>query len=99
MKRIAASIAAVLTLAAGPALAAEDGAALYKTKCASCHGPDGKGSAMGKKMGSPELGTSKLDEAGVVKVVENGQGKMMAFKGKLTPEQIKAVSAHVKTLK
>lgn len=99
MKRLLASVAAVLFLSAGAARAADDGAELYKTKCASCHGPDGKGSAMGKKMGSPELGGSKMSAAEVAKVVEEGKGKMMAFKGKLTPEQVKAVSAYVKTLK
>ena len=98
MKRLFASIAAVLLLAAGAARA-DDGAEVFKTKCAACHGPDGKGSAMGKKMGSPELGASKLDAGGVQKVVENGQGKMMGFKGKLSPEQIKAVATYVKTLK
>jgi mono/diheme cytochrome c family protein len=98
MKRLLASIAAVLFLAAGAARA-DEGADVYKSKCASCHGPDGKGSAMGKKMGSPELGASKLDAAGVEKVVAAGQGKMMGFKGKLSPEQIKAVATHVKTLK
>jgi mono/diheme cytochrome c family protein len=97
MKRLLA--AAVLFAAAGSAHAAEDGAALFATKCASCHGTDGMGTPVGKKMGSPELPATKLDAAGVEKVVTEGRGKMMAFGGKLTPEQIKAVSAHVKTLK
>ena len=94
MTRLAAAVAALLAFAATPALAAEDAAALYNQKCAACHGKDGK--AM--KMGSPDLTKSK-DAAAIENVVANGKGKMMAFKGKLTPEQIKAVAAHVQTLK
>jgi cytochrome c6 len=99
MKHVLAPVAAVLLLAGGAAHAAEDGENLYTSRCAMCHGPDGKGSPMGKKMGSADLSASKLSEAEVAKVVENGRGKMMSFKGKLTPEQIKAISGHVKTLK
>ena len=38
MKRFIA-ILAVLALMSGMALAAEDGAAIFKAKCAMCHGP------------------------------------------------------------
>ena len=43
MKRFGASIAllSLAALIAVPALAAEDGAALYKSKCAMCHGAAG----------------------------------------------------------
>ena len=49
-------IAAVLVSLAGPALAA-DPAALYGNKCNACHGKDGKGTSVGKKMGAPDLTT------------------------------------------
>ena len=43
MKKTALVIALVLLamVVAGPIVAAEDGAALYKAKCQACHGPDG----------------------------------------------------------
>ena len=103
MKRIGVSIA-VLSLAALialPALAAEDGAALYKSKCAMCHGADG----VAKKMAEPSrnFNDPKFQEAmskeAVAKVVAEGKGKMKGLHDKLTPEQIEAVASHVKTLK
>ena len=88
-------IAAVLVSLAGPALAA-DPAALYGNKCNACHGKDGKGTSVGKKMGAPDLTTLKVSEADIAKTIENGKGKMTAFKGKLAPEEIQAVAKYVK---
>ena len=99
MTRIAAALAACLALSLAAPARAEDGAALFKQKCASCHGPDGKGqTAMGKKLGATDL-TKEKDVAldAIVKHIEDGKPpKMMAYKGKLTPEQIKAVAEYVK---
>ncbi len=100
MNRIVASLAVCLAVAlAAPARAAEDGKALFAQKCASCHGPDGKGQTpMGKKLGAKDLtheDKEPLDE--IVKDIENGKPpKMLAYKGKLTPEQINAVASYIK---
>jgi cytochrome c6 len=92
MKRfLPAVLAAALAL---PALAA-DGAALYASKCAMCHGKDGKGTPVGQKMGAKDLGEEKGKTKEIEKVVTNGKGKMSAFKGKLTDDEIKAVSGYV----
>ena len=93
MKRFAVVLAfAAFALAAR----ADDSAALFTQKCAMCHGKDGKGSPTGLKMGAKDLTTLKLGEGEIEKVVENGKGKMMPFKGKLSPEQIKGVAKYVK---
>ena len=84
-------------------LAAADGAALYKAKCASCHGVNGSGdTAMGKAMKlrdlrSPEV--QKQTDADLTKVTADGKGKMPAYKGKLTDAEISAVVAHMRALK
>jgi len=84
-------------------LAAADGAALYKAKCASCHGVNGSGdTAMGKAMKlrdlrSPEV--QKQTDADLTKVTADGKGKMPAYKGKLTDAEISALVAHMRTLK
>jgi mono/diheme cytochrome c family protein len=81
-------------------LFAADGAATFKTKCAGCHGPDGTKviAALGvKPLNTPEV--KKMGTAGVDNIVTKGQGKMPAFAGKLSPEEISAVSAYVLTLK
>jgi mono/diheme cytochrome c family protein len=41
----------------------------------------------------------KMSDADIKTVVEKGRGKMTGFAGKLTPDQIDAVSKYVKTLK
>lgn len=93
MKKIL--VAALALSLAGPALAA-DAAALYSAKCAACHGKDGKGSPAGKKMGAEDLTKVNESEAKIASVITNGKGKMTAFKGKLTPEEIDALAKYVK---
>jgi cbb3-type cytochrome c oxidase subunit III len=77
---------------------AEDGKALFAQKCASCHGPDGKGQTpMGKKLVVPDLTKVKDSEAAIAGIIENGKPpKMLAYKGKLTPEQVQALAKYVK---
>jgi cytochrome c6 len=94
MKRLALVLAAAFALA--PLARAEDGAALYQSKCKMCHGADGKGSPVGIKMGAKDLTVTKLSEAEIAKTVEEGRGKMTPFKGKLEPAQIQAVAKYVK---
>ncbi len=79
------------------AFAAEDGAALYKAKCASCHGPDGAG-----KVGPAVKGTA-LTEAQIEDVLMKGAAGKKAPHAKgmtgLTADQAKAVATYVKGLK
>jgi cytochrome c6 len=88
-------VAALAVSLSAPALAV-DAAAIYGAKCVVCHGKDGAGSAAGKKMGAPDLRTLKASEQDVAAAITNGKGKMSAFKGKLTPEEIDAVAKYVK---
>ena len=82
---------------------AADGAAVFKAKCAMCHGADGSASTgMGKSMGlkplsSPEV--QKMSDADLTALVNSGKGKMPAYKGKLSDDEISAVVKYVKTLK
>jgi cytochrome c6 len=81
---------------------AETGADLYKGKCALCHGPDGKGSAVGKKLGARELTAAdvqKQSDADLTTIVTKGKNKMPAYDGKLTKEQIDSLVKYIRTLK
>ena len=93
-----------LALAMPTVAAAQGGGAdIFKSKCAMCHGPDGSASTgMGKSMGLKPLGSpevQKTSAADMSALVTNGKGKMPAFKGKLSDEEITAVVQYVKTLK
>src|SRR5512142_1366541 len=92
-----------MVLVAAPAIfAAEDGAALFKAKCAMCHGASGTGDTpMGKtlkvkNLSSPDV--QKQSDEDLMRTISKGKGKMPQFATKLTEDQIKAVIGHVRTL-
>ena len=96
MKRFISSLA-VLALMSGMAFAAEDGAAIFKTKCAMCHGATGEGKS------GPALKGTALTAAQITDVLTNGAPGKKAPHGKavagITADQAAAVAAFVKTLK
>lgn len=77
--------------------AAEDGAAIYKAKCAMCHAPDGAG-----KMGPAVKGTKLTDTQIVDLLTKGAEGKKAPHTkpvGGVTADQAKAVAEFVKGLK
>jgi mono/diheme cytochrome c family protein len=86
-----------------PAQGQGGGEALYKSKCAGCHGPDGKGqTAVGKADNIRDLGSAEVqgqsDDA-IAGIIGNGKGKMPAYGKSLKPDQIKDLVAYIRTLK
>jgi cytochrome c6 len=74
---------------------------LFKSKCVACHGADGSGSAMGKKLGAHDFTTAdvqKMSDAELTDVITNGKNKMPPSKS-LKPEDVKGLVAHIRTLK
>ncbi len=107
MKRISFRMGLVTVLACGliavcSSLAvAQDAAATYKSKCAMCHGPDGKGSSMGTKMGAHDFTSAdvqKQTDAQLTETIAKGKGKMPAYEGKLKDTEIKDLVAYIRTL-
>lgn len=98
MKRIiiALTVIAILSMSC-VAFAAEDGAAIYKTKCAACHGAAGEG-----KVG-PALKGTALTAPQISEVLMKGAPGKKAPHGKaiagLTADQATAVATYVKSLK
>jgi len=96
----------ILTCAVGMALAtsmaAQSAQDLYKSKCQGCHGADGKASAVGKKLGAKDFShpdVVKMSEADLAKITTDGRNKMLAYKGKLTDDQIKDLVKYIKQMK
>jgi mono/diheme cytochrome c family protein len=83
--------------------AAQGGADLFKSKCAMCHGPDGKGqTAMGKTLNLRDLGSADVQsqsDADLTNTITNGKGKMPKYDGKLTKDQIDDLVKYIRTLK
>lgn len=80
----------------------EDAVGLYNTKCATCHGADGKGNtAIAKKLGvrdfaSPEV-QSETDKE-LIAITEKGKNKMPAYGNSLKDAQIKDLVSYIREL-
>jgi len=80
--------------------AADDGASLYKTKCAACHGADLAGKPAAKIPSLVSDDTKKASDADLTDMIANG-GKdkkaMHAFSNKgVTPDQVKMAVAYIR---
>jgi mono/diheme cytochrome c family protein len=82
--------------------AQNSGADTYKSKCQMCHADDGSGSTPAGKSTKAHpfnsLQVMKMSGNDLINVTTNGHGKMPAYKGKLTDDQIKDVVAYIHTL-
>ncbi len=97
-----ATVLAVVLSVSLPAHAQNASAALFKSKCAMCHGDDGSGSAIGKKMGAHDFTTAevqKMSDAELTETITNGKNKMPKYGASLKPEDIKGLVAYIRTLK
>jgi mono/diheme cytochrome c family protein len=108
MRRIA------LAILFAPLLASADPATerLWKAKCGSCHGADGKAQTeQGKKMSTSDMSTAewqaKLSDDQIKAAINDGlkrekngvKQEMDSYKSKLRPDQVDALTAHIRTLK
>ena len=79
--------------------AADDGAALYKKKCAGCHGQQGEGKPA---MKAPALKGTSLSAEKVVDHITKGEPDSKPPHNKgisgITEEDAKAIAAFIKTL-
>ena len=80
--------------------AADDGAALYKSKCAGCHGPQGEGKPAVK---APALKGTALTTDQISQHITKGEASAKAPHNKgisnVSETQAKAIAEFIKTLK
>jgi cytochrome c6 len=90
----------IVTLFSSPSRA-DDAATLYKSKCAMCHGADGKGETpAGKKMGVHDFGSPEVQgikDAEIASAIADGKNKMPAYKKSLSADQIKDLATYVRS--
>jgi mono/diheme cytochrome c family protein len=95
-------LAVAVCLAGAVSFAQSGGEAIYKAKCAMCHGATGTPSAgMAKATGikaASDPSIKALTVAQMIAAVKNGKGKMKPVAG-LTDAQIKDVVAFYRGLK
>jgi mono/diheme cytochrome c family protein len=78
-----------------------DGAALFDSRCALCHGKDGAGLPNWKSLGQPDFTQPEWQKARtdeyIADSIKNGKGKFMpSFKGKLSDEETGAVVQRIR---
>jgi cytochrome c6 len=81
---------------------AQTPAQTFAATCAACHGPAGTpAAAMVQAMGAmPNFATIHAPADSVwVRSITSGKGKMPAYGARLTPAQVRAMVAFLKTLK
>jgi cytochrome c len=97
--RLALGLALMLLLASSFSLAA-DGALLYKSKCAGCHGANGEGKSSIK---APAVKGTSLEADQIAQHLTKGEASSKAPHNKgmsgMTEEQAKAIADYVKSLK
>jgi cytochrome c6 len=81
----------------------------WMNNCMQCHGPDGSANtSMGKALNAKDLTNAQsqssftdAEAATAIKdgVTKDGTTKMIAFGGRLSDEEVKALVAYVRTLK
>jgi cytochrome c6 len=98
----AAALAALLGMTVPSCRADEASEKLYKTKCAACHGPDGKGeTSVGKANKVQDLGSAEVQkqkDEDLTGIITNGKSKMPGYGKSLKPEQIKDLVAYIRSL-
>jgi cytochrome c len=97
--KIVMATAAILILAS-MSWSQEDGAALYKAKCAGCHGANGEGKPAVK---APALKGTSLDSTQIVQQITKGNAANKAPHNKgisgVTDAQATAIAEYIKALK
>jgi len=98
--RMLSIVPAILLILSVASLAAEDGAALYKKKCAGCHGASGEGKPAVK---APALKGTQMEAGQITDHTTKGDPQSKPPHNKaisgITEEQASAISEFVKTLK
>lgn len=102
LKVLMLALGVLMLAAAAQATDQPDGAAaIFKQKCAMCHGPDGKGFAAIKTpdFTDPKVQASVTDKQ-IQETIENGKkGTPMApFKDKLKDDEIQAMVKYIRSL-
>ena len=92
----------VIALCAVFSQAASGGVSVFKTKCAACHGADGKSDGpVGKKLGAHDLSSTDVQgqsDEQLTEVVTKGKNKMPAYGDKLTKDQIAELVVYIREL-
>jgi cytochrome c6 len=69
----------------------------YKTKCAGCHGADGKGKEALKTRDLSSADVQKQSDADLTTIITAGKGKMPPYGKTLKPEQVADLVTYIRS--
>ena len=104
MRRLAmlAALSAIVLAWSASARAQGAGETVYKAKCASCHGADGKGATpAGKATKARDFSSDEVKketDAEWTEIIVKGKNKMPAYDKKLTESEVKDAVAYIRSL-
>jgi len=82
---------------------AGSGSDTYKAKCSACHGANGAGDTMlGKNLKLRPLASADVQKESddeLATIISKGRNRMPPFDGKLSPNQIRDLIKHIRSLK
>ncbi len=76
-------------------------ASTYKTNCVPCHGPDGRGTPVGKSLNVADFHSAQVQQQSdsqLAGVISDGRGNMPPFGTRLSKEQIDTLVKYIRTL-
>ncbi len=85
-----ACVALLLAACSDPVSEDASGSEIYRISCAPCHGNELQGRS-GPQLGGTDAPSIDLDRDYFVQTVSRGRGRMPAFSGRLSDEQIERV--------
>ena len=74
---------------------------LFKANCAVCHGEDGTGAFLGKRLQAPDLTSHEVQSqpnAALEHIIKEGKNGMPPFGDRLDSQEIRSLVAHVRHL-
>lgn len=97
------SLVFLLWITVGRATGAASGASdettgLFKTNCTMCHGDDGAGTPLGKRLHAPDLTSKEVQSrpsAVLARTIKEGKDSMPPFGDRLDSEHIKTLVGYV----
>ncbi len=85
-----------------PGFSQETNAALFKSKCAVCHGADASGkTTMGDQLKIPDLRSAQTQaksDVDLKNMIAKGKDRMPAYEAKLSPAQIDGLVVYIRGL-
>jgi cytochrome c6 len=95
------SLATLGRLASAETGNSQTAANTFEDHCVSCHGSDGTGTPLGKRLQAPDLSSQEVQSqssANLARTISEGKNNMPPFADRLTAQQIQALADYVHRL-